>query len=123
MENIDSADEKENNDVFAYELLSDARDNSKRWFKSFLAMVAVSLVELFVILAVVIVFVWYLNQYDFKSSVEQNGVYTLIDSEGNVISSDISPEQIEQIMKIINNGKNQNDTEQNQEKRQEQGNG
>lgn len=117
VENKSNAEQKESNDVFAYELLSDARDNSKRWFKSFLAMVAVSLAELFVILSVVIAFVWYLNQYDFESSIEQNGVYTLIDSEGNVISSDISPEQIEQIMEIINNGKNQNDTEQNQEKR------
>lgn len=56
-------------------------------------------------------FIWYLNQYDFISTVEQTGVYTLLDSEGNVISSDIKPEQVVKIMEIIRNGENQSDKE------------
>ena len=111
MENRDNVKEEEENKVFSYELLSDARDNNERWFKAFIAMVKVNVAELLAIVIVVLAFVWYLNQYDFTSSIEQNGVYTLIDSEGNVISSDITPEQINEIMEIINDGKYQNDTE------------
>ena len=111
MENRDNVKEKEENKVFSYELLSDARDNNERWFKAFITMAKINVAELLAIVIVVLSFVWYLNQYDFTSSIEQNGVYTLIDSEGNVISSDITPEQIESIMEIINDGKYQNDTE------------
>lgn len=50
-------------------------------------------------------FVWYLNQYDFTGSIEQTGFYTFSDSNGNVISSDISKEQMKEILEIIN-GKN-----------------
>lgn len=116
MENRDNVSEKEEK-TFAYDILSDAKADKERWFKAFITMAKVNLVELFAIVVVVLLFVWYLNQYDFTSSIEQSGVYTLIDSEGNVISSDISPEQIEQIMEIINNGKDKDNTEQNKEKR------
>lgn len=47
-------------------------------------------------------FLLYLYQYDFSGSIEQSGVYALIDSDGNVIGSDITPEQMEDILKIIN---------------------
>lgn len=80
MENRDNVKEKDNNEVFAYELLSDARDNSERWFKAFLAMVKINVIEVFVMLAMVFGFIWYLNQYDFVSTVEQTGIYTLTDS-------------------------------------------
>lgn len=53
------------------------------------------------------VFMLYLHSYDFSSTVEQEGVYAMIDSDGNVISSDITPEQIIEIMEILNNGKNE----------------
>lgn len=56
-------------------------------------------------------FLLYLYQYDFSGSIEQTGVYSLIDSDGNVISSDIEPEQMEEILKIIN-GKNEDNKEQ-----------
>ena len=107
MENKDNMSEKNNNEVFAYELLSDARDNSERWFKAFLAMVKINLIEVFVMLAMVFAFIWYLNQYDFVSTVEQTGIYTLTDSQGNVISADITPEQIKEIMEILNDGKDE----------------
>ncbi|MDE7323111.1 MAG: hypothetical protein K2N73_10380 [Lachnospiraceae bacterium] len=107
MENRDNVSGKDNNEVFAYELLSDARDNSERWFKAFLAMVKINLIEVFVMLAMVFAFIWYLNQYDFVSTVEQTGIYTLTDSQGNVISADITPEQIKEIMEILNDGKDE----------------
>lgn len=113
MESKDNMNEKDNNEVFAYELLSDARDNSERWFKTFLAMVKINVIEVFVMLAMVFGFIWYLNQYDFVSTVEQTGIYTLTDSQGNVISADITPDQIEKIMEIINDGKDESDKEQN----------
>lgn len=96
--------EKEGKEVFVLELLSEIKEQSRRWFRAFLIMVAVEVLT-------ICGFIWYLNQYDFESSIEQNGVYTLIDSSGNVISSDIAPEQIEKIMEIINDGKYQNDKE------------
>lgn len=57
-------------------------------------------------------FLLYLWQYDFSGSIEQNGIYTLVDSDGNVISSDITPEQMEDILKIIN-GESKDNKEQN----------
>lgn len=57
-------------------------------------------------------FLLYLYQYDFSGTIEQSGIYTLVDSNGNVISSDITPEQMEEILKIIN-GKDENNQNQN----------
>ncbi len=57
-------------------------------------------------------FIWYLNQYDFTSTVEQTGVYTLSDSQGNVISSDITPEQISEILEILD-GEDEGDQKEN----------
>lgn len=105
MENNDNFREKKEYGL-AMEMLGELKEQSKRWFRAFLVMVAVEVLT-------IAGFIWYLNQYDFESTIEQNGVYTLIDSQGNVISSDIAPEHIEQIMEIINNGKYQDDTKQN----------
>lgn len=102
MENMDNVEEK----GLAMEMLGELKEQLKRCHK-------IILILIFVVVAVVAGFLLYLNQYDFTSSIEQNGIYTLIDSEGNVISSDISPDQIEQIMGIINNGKYQDNSEKN----------
>lgn len=95
MENRDNVNEEK---TLAMEMLSELKEQSKRWFRAFLVMVAVEVLTIGG-------FIWYLNQYDFISTVEQTGIYTLSDSQGNVISSDITPEQIEKIMEIINDGK------------------
>lgn len=100
MENEDKLVEKEVG--IAMEMLGELKEQTKRWFRAFLILVGVEV-------ATIAGFIWYLYQYDFTSTIEQNGVYTLIDSEGNVISSDISTEQIEKIMEIINDGKDKND--------------
>lgn len=101
MGNEDKVVEKEERGL-AMEMLGELREQSKRWFHAFLVMV---LVEVLTIAG----FIWYLYQYDFTSTIEQSGVYTLIDSSGNVISSDISPEQITEILEIIGNGENQDE--------------
>lgn len=79
----------------AFELLQEVKTQTKRWMIAFFFMVAFCAAMFFG-------FIWYLNQYDFTSSVEQTGVYTFSDSQGNLISSDISPEQMERILEIIN---------------------
>lgn len=105
MENRDNVKEEEEK-TLAMEMLGELKEQSKRWFRAFLVMVAVEVMTIGG-------FIWYLNQYDFISTVEQTGIYTLSDSQGNVISADITPEQIEKIMEIINDGKDENNEKQN----------
>lgn len=79
----------------AMELLGELKTQNKRLAKFIGGLIV--LVGL-----VVGAFLLYLYQYDFSGTIEQSGVYTLIDSDGNVISSDITPEQMEDILRIIN---------------------
>ena len=103
MENRDNLKEKEDRGL-AMEMLGELKEQLKRCHRIILILIGV-------VVAAVAGFLLYLNQYDFESTIEQNGVYTLIDSQRNVISSDITPDQIESIMEIINNGEYQNDAE------------
>lgn len=103
MENRDNTNEEK---TLAIEILGELKEQSKRWFRAFLVMVAVEVLTIGG-------FIWYLNQYDFISTVEQTGIYTLTDSNGNVISADLTPEQIEKIMEIINDGKDESDENKN----------
>lgn len=54
------------------------------------------------IAAIVAGFLVYLNQYDFSSCVttttNADGVYAVVDSEGNVITSDLSPDELQKIL-------------------------
>ena len=54
------------------------------------------------VLLIVAGFLIYLYQYDFSGNVEQTGVYTLVDSQGNVISADIDQEQLKEILNVLN---------------------
>lgn len=56
------------------------------------------------------VFAYMWLQYDYVSTVESSGVYCLTDSAGNVISSDIMPEDIPGILEAIENGNNSENT-------------
>lgn len=71
-------------------------------------MLKVVLAAFLVVIATVAGFLWYLNQYDFSSTqtIEQiaEGVYAIIDSEGNTIACDISPEEL---MEMINYGESE----------------
>lgn len=67
-----------------------------------------------VVLAITVIsFVWLWNQYDYTSSNELSGVYNLVDSEGNVISSDIEPDDVIRILEELSSGENQKDANQN----------
>lgn len=55
------------------------------------------------IIAIVAGFIFYLLKQpsDTISTIDATGVYTLVDSEGNVIATDLTPEDINKIMEII----------------------
>jgi hypothetical protein len=46
-------------------------------------------------------FVYLWLQYDYVSSTEQSGIYNVADSTGNIISSDIQPEDISKILSVV----------------------
>lgn len=94
------------NDMWVSELIDLVKAQSKAWRRAFFAALAM-------IFGIICIVFLYLYQYDFTSTIEQSGVYTLIDSSGNVISSDITPEQINEILEIINNGKDEGNKETN----------
>lgn len=57
------------------------------------------------IVGIVAGFLIYLNQYDFSSSVTTtntaDGVYAVIDSEGNVITSDLTEDQLNRLLEVV----------------------
>lgn len=65
------------------------------------------------LIAVVCAFVYLWLQYDYECVTEYSGVYNITDSEGNVITSDLTPEDVIRIMENLN-GKGQEN--QNQKK-------
>jgi len=99
-ETIQKAKEGQTEDInnLAMDLLQDYKLNFKRVF-------ALLVIVLILWAATIGGFVWYLNQYDFVSSIESTAVYSIIDSSGNVISSDIPQDQLERILELISNGK------------------
>lgn len=65
------------------------------------------------VVAVVGIFTWLWCQYDYESSTEMSGVYCLVDSQGNVVSSDLEPDDVLRILEELNNGNDQKDQNQN----------
>ena len=61
------------------------------------------------VVIVTLAFVWLWNQYDYESSTELSGVYNLEDSEGNVVSSDLDPDDVVRILQELEHGKDQTD--------------
>ena len=59
------------------------------------------------VLLVVAGFLWYLNQYDFSATTTETitntaeGVYAIVDSEGNVIGSDFTAEEIQNFLEGV----------------------
>lgn len=116
MECKDNVNEKGNNDEIlniANELLQEAKARSERDHRALMTVVRLWFGTVLIMLIMVLSFVWYLYQYDFTATVEQTGVYTLMDSQGNVISSDLTPEDIIKIEEIFENGKNESNEEEN----------
>ena len=99
-------------DFVATELLSELKRENERKDKQVkrlqFALVTVVLTAFVTLLSLVGVFVWYLNQYDFSSEYSTvqtaEGVYAVIDSEGNVIGQDLSIPQLNELLEELTNG-------------------
>ena len=113
-------------DFIVSELLSELKTENGRKDKQIQslhrAIATVTAVALCTVLLVVAGFLWYLNQYDFSATETMTetitntaeGVYAIIDSEGNVISSDLTAEEIQTLMEeVIVDGDGENDPNQN----------
>lgn len=105
-------DTESGNDYFATEILRELKrenerkerenERKERIIKSLIkVIIGIIIIAITAIAGITGGFIWYLNQYDFSgtSSVynEADGVYALIDSEGNVISADLTQEELEMI--------------------------
>lgn len=62
----------------------------------------------FIILVILIVagFLFYIGQIKNSSykNVDATGVYNLVDSEGNVIATDLTQDDVEKIVELLNDG-------------------
>lgn len=67
----------------------------KKWIIIGFLLSMVAIVGLFV-------FLWL--QYDYVTDIDASGVYVLTDSQGNVIASDLTPEDVIQIMEGLTDG-------------------
>lgn len=100
----------ENCDFIVSELLSELKAESERkgvQIRGLQRALSITVCAAFtIVLFVIASFLWYLNQYDFTSTetIQAEGVYTIIDSDGNVISHDLTSEDIQQLMEIVING-------------------
>lgn len=94
----------EENDFIVTALLSELKEENERKSRIIHALVKVVCGGIVAVMLTVGGFLWYLNQYDFSSkettTYTSTGVYSLVDSEGNVIASDLTPEEIEQLMEV-----------------------
>lgn len=59
---------------------------------------------LLAMVAIVGLFVFLWLQYDYVTNVDASGVYVLTDSNGNVLASDLTPEDVIQIMQELIDG-------------------
>ena len=100
------------NDYIVSELLSELKAENERkghhihrLYKTLATTLAMAFA---VVLLVVAGFLWYLNQYDFSSTTTETitaeGVYAIVDSEGNVIGSDFTAEEIQDLLGGVLNG-------------------
>lgn len=96
-------------DFIVSELLSELKAENGRKDKQIQslhkAIATITAVALCTVLLVVAGFLWYLNQYDFSATTTETitaeGVYAIVDSEGNVIGSDFTAEEIQSLLKGV----------------------
>ena len=60
-----------------------------------------------IIIAIIVSTTYERLQYDYVSSVDTSGVYNLVDSQGNVLTSDISPEDVIRILETLGDGQSE----------------
>lgn len=58
------------------------------------------------VVLIVVAFVWLWCQYDYVSTVDNTGVYVVEDANGNVIASDLAPDDVIRIMEELTDGEN-----------------
>lgn len=108
---------EQNEDFIVSALLSELKSENTRKDKTIKALLRVICGCVASLIVVIGGFLWYLNQYDFCSTetttTTATGVYTLVDSEGNVIAQDISPEEIQEILDGTDNNDDDQDETQN----------
>lgn len=106
------ADEAKKNDIdnpsLTMELFQEFKEQNKRQTITNRIMLGILTFALCVITFISCLFIWYIQQFDFVESIDQTGVYTLVDSEGNVISSDLTPDEIKYLMEVMTDGENEN---------------
>lgn len=99
-------------DFIVSSILSELKDGNKRKDCIIRAMV-ISLVGVIIasiaaVLAINQSYLNYLAQYDFTSwdasTISASGIYTLVDSEGNVVAQDLDPATLEALMEELVNG-------------------
>ena len=96
---------EEHKDFLATELLHELKLESERKDRQLgnlhKILTGVIIGALCAILMIVGGFIWYLNQYDFEGTTTPTDVYAVVDSEGNVIANDLTPEEIQSIMEVL----------------------
>lgn len=93
-------------DFIVSELLSELKSENERKDSLIKSMQRRSFIERIVFVSIVLLivssFLAYLSLYDFTSTTTMTttaqGVYTLVDSEGNVIAQDLTPEEIQEVV-------------------------
>lgn len=98
-------------DFIVSELLSELKAENSRKDKQIQnlhrTIATITAVALCAVLLVVAGFLWYLNQYDFSATetftetITAEGVYAIVDSEGNVIGSDFTAEEIQGLLEGV----------------------
>ena len=96
-------------DFIVSELLSELKAENGRKDKQIQSLhrvvAIITAVALCAVLLVVAGFLWYLNQYDFSATTTETitaeGVYAIVDSEGNVIGSDFTAEEIQGLLEGV----------------------
>lgn len=83
-------------------------ERNRRTFKQLIIGWAISVPLAIAIAVGIFAYMWL--QYDYVSTTEYSGVYNLTDSEGNVISSDLTPADIIEIMEGFESGKSADNT-------------
>lgn len=103
---------REGPDFIVSELLSELKADGARkgeQIKHLHKVITMVVIAAFaVVLLVVGGFLLYLNQYDFSSTqtIEQSaeGVYAIVDSEGNTVAWDLTPEEVQGLLEVITDG-------------------
>ena len=101
-------------DFIVSELLSELKAENGRKERQILrlnrTLAATIAVSMLAVLLVVAGFLWYLNQYDFSATTTEmvtntaEGVYAIIDSEGNVVGTDLTAEEIQGLLEGVTAG-------------------